>query len=439
MQTARRMQAVVSLLVFSLISVLAGTPASAQQSSPSQRTGNTAGKTTPSIAQQLPLRRVVLYKSGVGYFEHAGKVNGNETVEITLTSGQLNDVLKSLTALDLSGGRITGASYNSQEPAQHQLMSLPVPVAGAATLRDLLTGLRGARLEVRQGGIAYTGRLLSVEQKTSATGSVQAEHDQISLLGDAGEVRSFVLDAGTKLRFADRELEQELARALGLMDASHAEDERRLVLSTTGVGERDLRVSYISEVPVWKTTYRVVLPASAERKPLLQGWAIVDNTVGEDWVGVELSLAAGAPQSFIQQLSQPYYTRRPEVELPTGLQLTPQTHGGMLTGGSGTLTGTVNDPDDESVEGASVRVLDMNNGLVAQTSTDEDGEYSFEGLPPGNFKIEISKDGFQTLELSSVNLLSGRENHYDNKLRVGAVSETVDIKAGVYAKSQSAN
>ena len=79
--------------------------------------------------QKLPLRRVVLYKSGIGYFEHDGHVRGNEDVEIDLTSGQLNDVLKSLTALDFSGGRIVGASYNSQEPAGHQLESLPVPVA----------------------------------------------------------------------------------------------------------------------------------------------------------------------------------------------------------------------------------------------------------------------------------------------------------------------
>src|SRR6476646_5157671 len=78
---------------------------------------NGASKPETSSAQKLPLRRVVLYKSGVGYFEHAGTVNGNENVEIDLTSSQLDDVLKSLTALDMNGGRISGASYNSQDPA----------------------------------------------------------------------------------------------------------------------------------------------------------------------------------------------------------------------------------------------------------------------------------------------------------------------------------
>ena len=93
-----------------------------------------------------------------------------------------------------------------------------------------------------------------------------------------------------------------------------------MTLAATGTGERQLFVSYISEVPVWKTTYRLVLTSKSAKKPLLQGWAIVDNTVGEDWNNVDLSLVAGAPQSFIQQLSQPYYGRRAIVRFAAGIR-----------------------------------------------------------------------------------------------------------------------
>jgi hypothetical protein len=62
----------------------------------------------PDSPENLPVRRVVLYKNGVGYFEHLGRVSGSQEVHIDFTSAQLNDVLKSLTVLDLSGGRITG-------------------------------------------------------------------------------------------------------------------------------------------------------------------------------------------------------------------------------------------------------------------------------------------------------------------------------------------
>ncbi len=284
------------------------------------------------VRADFPLHRVVLYKSGVGYFEHDGIVHGNEDVEISLTSSQLDDVLKSLTAVDLTGGRISGATYNSQEPTAHQLDALAVNVANRGTLSALLQELRGARLEIRSGATSFSGRLLSVEEKTRRENNSEINTPEVSLMNDAGEVRSI---SGRRreatLGFADHELEQELAHALGLMDASHAQDTRHLVLSAQ-VGARELRISYISEVPVWKTTYRIVLPPASQpnARPLLQGWAIVDNTVGEDWNNVDLSLAAGAPQSFIQAISQPYYTRRPVVPMPAGFMMSPQIHGATL-------------------------------------------------------------------------------------------------------------
>jgi hypothetical protein len=303
---------------------------------------------TDAKSQKLPLRRVVLYKSGVGYFEHDGRVVGNEDIDISLTSSQLDDVLKSLTALDLSGGRITGASYNSKDSASHQLESLPVGLGDSASLKDLLVELRGAQLEVRTPLGTFTGRLVSAEevQRNPDRGNSDSNADekktangtrsQISLMNDSGEMRLFPIDSSTSIRFADRDLEQQLARMLGLMDSTHQEDTRHLVLSTAGAGERQIRVSYISEVPVWKTTYRIVLPSvanSSVEKPLLQGWAVVDNTVGEDWNDIELSLAAGAPQSFIQHISQPYYIERPEVPMPKGVLLSPQTHSETINAG----------------------------------------------------------------------------------------------------------
>jgi hypothetical protein len=101
---------------------------------------------------------------------------------------------------------------------------------------------------------------------------------------------------------------------------------RHLTLDALGQGQRQLRVSYISEVPVWKVTYRMVFPREASGKATLQGWAVVDNTVGADWDNVQLALVAGAPQSFIQPLSQPLYSRRPEIPVAIAAQTTPQTH-----------------------------------------------------------------------------------------------------------------
>lgn len=390
--------------------------------------GNSSGP------QKLPLRRVVLYKSGIGYFQHDGRVRGNEEVEIDLTSGQLNDVLKSLTALDFSGGRIVGASYNSQEPAGHQLQSLPVPVAANTTLVSLLEELRGARLEVRNSAGAFTGRLLSVEEKSRREGTVEIKFNQISLFGDGGQVRTFTLDSSTTVRFADRDLEMELTRALGLMDSSHQEDTRHLVLSTAGTGDRQIRVSYISEVPVWKTTYRIVLPGPTSpegTKPLLQGWAVVDNTVGEDWNDVELSLAAGAPQSFIQQLSQPYYMQRPTVGLPRNVLLSPQTHASTLNAGTGNLIGTVVDSDGKAISGASVRLLAAaNNNSLGQVISDSAGRFAINNIPSGEYKLSVSMRNFKTSIFNSLEIIGGRTFELPAKLEVGGTSVTVNVEAG---------
>jgi hypothetical protein len=276
-------------------------------------------------AARLPVTRVILYKNGVGYFEHAGHVRGSQDVNVDFTTAQLNDVLKSLTVLDLGKGRITGVSYNSNAPLAKRLGSLHLPVGENPTTAQFLDALRGARLEVKSGGESATGRLLSIdEREILLKGDQKITVDQISIVSDAGEVRVFDLTPATSVRVAEKEVNEEVGKYLGLVASTRDQDVRRMTISTAGEGERDLLVSYISEVPVWKSTYRIVIPN--EGKPLLQGWAIVDNTVGEDWKNVELALVAGAPQSFVQELSQPYYTRRPVVPLPENAMLSPQTH-----------------------------------------------------------------------------------------------------------------
>jgi hypothetical protein len=300
-------------------------------------------------ATRLPVTRVILYKNGVGYFEHAGRVRGSQDVNVDFTTAQLNDVLKSLTVLDLGKGRITGVSYNSNAPLERRLGALHLPVGDNPTTAQFLDALRGARLEVHSGTESASGRLLSVdEREIPIKGDQKVTIDQISIVSDNGEVRVFDLTPSASVRVAEKEVNEEVGKYLGLVASTRDQDLRRMTISTAGEGERNLLVSYISEVPVWKSTYRIVIPN--EGKPLLQGWAIVDNTVGEDWKNVELSLVAGAPQSFVQELSRPYYTRRPVVGLPQNAMITPQTHeatmepqtevtNGELKASSGTIGG----------------------------------------------------------------------------------------------------
>jgi hypothetical protein len=277
-------------------------------------------------ASRLPVKRVVLYKNGVGYFEHSARVHGNQDLAIDFTTGQLNDVLKSLTAVDLGDGRISGIRYNSIAPLDERLKALRLPFGEELTRVDFLAALRGARVEVHNGSDNATGRLLSVEKEKRFNEKGDSyEVTEFSVMTDGGDMRNFDLGPGTSVRLAERDLSDEVGKYLNLIGSSRARDLRRMTISATGTGDRDIFVSYVSEVPVWKSTYRIILPEKPNEKPLLQGWAIVDNTVGEDWRDIQLSLIAGAPQSFIQDISRPLYTRRPVVPLPQAAMLTPQT------------------------------------------------------------------------------------------------------------------
>jgi hypothetical protein len=283
------------------------------------------------VVKDLPVRKVVLYKNGVGYFEHAGSVTGNQRVAIDFTSPQLNDVLQSLTVLDEGGGRVSGVNYNSTTPLAEQLKSLSLGMTDDPTSSELFQALRGQRVEVTGAvGGPITGRLLSIESRTEKMGGDDAattiEKIYLSVIASSGAARVIELTPALSVRPLDANLQGQLDRYLELLATTHANGLRHLTLDALGQGQRELRVSYISEVPVWKSTYRIVFPRTPNGSATMQGWAVVDNTVGADWENVQLSLVAGAPQSFIQPLSQPIYTRRQEIPIAVDAQLTPQTH-----------------------------------------------------------------------------------------------------------------
>jgi len=285
------------------------------------------------LIKDLPVRKVVLYKNGVGYFEHAGTVTGNQKVAIDFTSSQLNDVLQSLTVLDEGGGHIAGVNYNSTTPLAEQLKSLSLGMTDDPSSTELFQALRGQRVEVTGGpGGTIVGRLMSIESRTekAATGDATVDKFYLTIVAGTGAVRVIELTPALSVRPLDTGLQGQLDRYLELLSTTRTTGLRHLTLDALGQGQRELRVSYISEVPVWKSTYRIVFPratASGDSgNAIVQGWAVVDNTVGADWDNVQLSLVAGAPQSFIQPLSQPLYIKRPEIPIATNEQTAPQTH-----------------------------------------------------------------------------------------------------------------
>ena len=346
---------------------------------------------TEARSGELPITRVALYKNGVGFFEHVGHVTGDQSVTIDFTSPQLNDVLQSLTAIDLNGGRISGAGYNSTTPLDQQLKTLPLALNGDPSDVDFYNAIRGARVSVTGAGAAMTGRLLSIDlraakSKDADANAASANDDRrfVTVISEAGQVRTVELTPSVSVTLLDTALHTDVTRYLELLASTRNQGLRHLTLLDRGTGARELRVSYISEVPVWKSTYRILFSQNAAggtTDATLQGWSVVDNTTGSDWTNVHLDLIAGAPQSFIQPLSTPYYTRRPEIPLPAEAQLSPQTHESGEMAPSPVVAGPP-PPLDSASESVTVNAQSMAiGGLMAKDKRDR---FSGGGLGNGS-------------------------------------------------------
>src|SRR5512138_112280 len=171
----------------------------------------------PSVGtDQLPLRRVVVYRNGVGYFERSGSVKA-EKLEFKVRASAVGDFLATLAVVEQGGSSVRASSL----PMHLEDRESPPADAGKATAR---------------------------------------------------RTETVVLEL----------------------------DGRR----------HDLAVGYVTEQPVWRPSYRLVLGKEGLG---LQVWGIVQNLSGEDWRDVSLSLVAGAPIAFQATLGTPVVPRRPVV------------------------------------------------------------------------------------------------------------------------------
>ena len=268
----------------------------------------------------LDVSRVAVFSSGVAYYECEATVDGNESAELRFRTEQINDIIKSLVVQDLDGGTVGVVSYASRDPLEKTLRSFGVDITGKPTLAELLDQLRGEPVEIR-GARAVDGVIMGVEKRRKQVGDAGiVETDVVNVLTASG-LQQVALSEMTGIRLTNEKIDNELHKALETLAMGHDADKKSVVLNFNGVGERRVRVAYLLEAPIWKTTYRLVL--DEEGRPFLQGWATVENATEEDWSDVELSLVSGRPISFTMDLYTPIYIPRPKEELEIYASLRP--------------------------------------------------------------------------------------------------------------------
>jgi hypothetical protein len=279
----------------------------------------------------VPVKAVVLFSSGVGYFEHFGTVNGNGATELRFKTAQINDILKSLVLQDMDGGKVSTVTYPSQDPIEKTLKSFQVDITDNPSLADLLNQLRGAKLTITKfDGGKISGTILGVEKKEKVSGDDKKPAVEVSVLNiiNGAQIHAVLVDDVQDFQLDDAGLQEELSKALAALAQARDQDKKPVTINFRGDGERHVRIGYVVETPIWKTSYRLILPSGAQDKPKLQGWAIVENQTDNDWNGIQLSLVSGRPISFVQNLYQPLYIPRPVVQPELYASLNPQTYEG---------------------------------------------------------------------------------------------------------------
>jgi hypothetical protein len=294
-----------------------------------------AAKQDVKPAVTLPITRVVLFNSGVGYFSRSGEVVDDARVDLTFPEQDINDLLKSMVLEDFNNGRIAAVSYDSREPISRTLSSFAINLNGNPTFAGIVSQLRGERIDVvlTPGAVNQPGKLsgviVGVEHQKEAKGNTTVDVEVLNMWCAEG-LRSVKLPEIQQLKFANPIIESEFRRALDVLALSHDSLKKAVSLHFAGEGKRKVQVGYVIEAPIWKTSYRLVL--DEKEKPYLQGWALVENPTDEDWAGVKMALISGRPISFKMDLYNPLYVDRPVVEPELFASLRPVTYRGGFGG-----------------------------------------------------------------------------------------------------------
>jgi hypothetical protein len=280
----------------------------------------------------LPISRLIVYKHGVGYFERRGPFSG-ERLELTFPRAAMDDVLKSLVALDLGAGQVLSIDLATPEDRAARITKGSIHLSDHQSLLDLLRDLRGraVRLILNEGkkdSTALEGTLIGVDYEPSEP----LRRARASLyLPDERHVRSVPVEDLDRVDLLDDAAAADLSYFLR---AAQSDEERRSAELRLSPGDHDLLVGYVAPAPAWRVSYRLLFENAelrmqnvetdqAAKEPfsipnsafcILQGWGLFDNQLDEDLENVELTLMAGMPVSFRYRLYEPHTPERPLVQ-----------------------------------------------------------------------------------------------------------------------------
>jgi len=283
-----------------------------------------------TAADDWTLRRVMLSTGGVGYFEYEATVTGDADLSLSVRLDQVSDVLKSVIVYD-DRGSIGKISLPGPDPLHEAFRDLPFGQDALDSPVALLTALRGAEVRVQAPRGIVKGRIVSVTPELIHKDDETMTRHRLTVMSDAGLLQVILEDVGA-VEIVDPALRQSVQTALTALARLQGGERRELSIHVAGQGQRLVRVGYVVEAPLWKTSYHLVLSSEASATTAdLWGWAILENQSGRDWQNVDLTVASGNPVTFRQALYEAYYVNRPEVPVEVLGRVLPPPDLGAIT------------------------------------------------------------------------------------------------------------
>ncbi|MBW2734955.1 MAG: hypothetical protein JRH20_21440 [Deltaproteobacteria bacterium] len=283
----------------------------------------------------LPLKRLHLYETGVGYFERSGMLQGGTRATLPLPAGHIDDALKTLTLVAKNGeATVSGVSFSSNlsRGMARALAGLEPAGKGAVSFRSVILGLRGQAVQLRTKEHSMSGAVIDLTQEAVPVACTLGKSKKpprpcakqkrwvLLFLHSDTKIQKILLSEVISIR-PEGALRKRIQTALTALTKSGRQKRRALELLSQAKGA--ITLGYIAETALFRVSYRLFAQRGSEQQTL-QGWALVHNDSDEDWRQVQLSFVSGRPDSFLFPLTVPRYLRRPLVHPKRALPSVPQ-------------------------------------------------------------------------------------------------------------------
>jgi hypothetical protein len=258
----------------------------------------------------VPLRKVVLYKHGMGYFERSGSADGNTKVEILCGASDIDDMLKSLMVLTTDGARVDAITYDSAKTLEDRMLEFGFDIRSAKGLIDIISQMKGLPVTITVSGASTSGRVVGIDFADTVVENNHTVREAFLVVLNGATFKRTAINSISSITVDDGAFSTELNQQLELLFQNAKKKDKKALVVSLPETKGEIVIAYSIPTPIWKTSYRLIW---SEQRLMLQGMAIVDNTQDEDWQDVKMVLVSAAPISFIQPLYDPVQPYRQTI------------------------------------------------------------------------------------------------------------------------------